>query len=227
MSEVSSEQSRKDFPLTLALPKGRLFDEVGEYFAARGIEFRFEKRKLVAHDTQGFLKIFLVKNSDLPTYVGHGIAGLGISGEDVLYESDFPFFRLHYFDFGATTMCLAGRKDYTPEEIERGLKIATKFPRFARDFFHSRGIPVELVKLNGSVELAPLLGLCPYIVDLVETGNTLRANNLEVFEELKRIGVYLIANPSYYKLHYRGINRFLSLIEREGTPSGDNNGQIG
>jgi ATP phosphoribosyltransferase len=209
------EKVRGDLPLTLALPKGRLFEEVGEYFAARGIEFRFEKRKLVAHDESGLLKIFLVKNSDLPTYVGHGIAGLGISGEDVLYESDFPFFRLHHFDFGATTMCLAGLAGYEAEDVERTLTIATKFPRFTRDFFHARGVPVELIKLNGSVELAPLLGLSPYIVDLVETGNTLRANKLEVFEELRRIGVYLIANPSYYKLHYRGINKLLELLDGE------------
>jgi ATP phosphoribosyltransferase len=227
MSDITSGIPGSDLPLTLALPKGRLFEEVGEYFSSRGIEFTFEKRKLVAHDRRGLLKIFLVKNSDLPTYVGHGIAGLGISGEDVLYESDFSFFRLHHFDFGSTTMCLAGLSGYEPEGVERTLKIATKFPRFARDFFHSRGVPVELIKLNGSVELAPLLGLTPYIVDLVETGNTLRANKLEVFEELKKIGVYLIANPSYYKLHYRGINRLCSLLEREAAiPEGEYDGTI-
>jgi ATP phosphoribosyltransferase len=169
------------------------------------------------------LKIFLVKNSDLPTYVGHGIAGLGISGEDVLYESDFPFFRLHHFDFGSTTMCLAGMKGYAPDNVERSLKIATKFPRFARDFFHARGVPVELIKLNGSVELAPLLGLSPYIVDLVETGSTLRANNLEVYEELKTIGVYLIANPAYYKLHFRGIDRLLAFLKSGQRQSREEN----
>ena len=200
-------------PLTLALPKGRLFEQVQEHFAERGLSFSFEKRKLVAHEESGLLDIFLVKNSDMPTYVNHGIAGLGISGEDVLYESGLPFFRLKRFDFGGTKMCLAARKGEGSTDFGRALTIATKFPRFTRDFFHQRNVPVQLIKLNGSVELAPILGLAPYIVDLVETGNTLTANSLEVVETLGEIGVYLIANPSYYKLRYRAVRELLGKLE--------------
>lgn len=200
-------------PLTLALPKGRLFEQIQEHFGRLGLEFSFEKRKLVAHEESGLLDIFLVKNSDLPTYVNHGIAGLGISGEDVIYESGLRFFRLHRFGFGGTKMCLAAHRDTDGEDLARNLTVATKFPRFARNYFHDLNISVQIIKLNGSVELAPILGLAPYIVDLVETGNTLEANNLEVVETLGEIGVYLIANPSYYKLRYKAIRKLVGILQ--------------
>ncbi len=198
--------------LTMALPKGRLMDNVKELFSSKGMDFSFDNRKLVAHDKSGTLKIFLVKNSDLPTYVNHGIAGLGICGSDVLYEAGYDFFKLKTFDFGGTSMCIAGPKGGRVDKSEKKLSIATKFTKFTRDYYHRRGIPVEIVKLNGSVELAPVLGLTRYIVDLVETGNTLKANNLEVYEKLKEIKVHLIVNPSYYKLNYREINDFVKRI---------------
>ncbi len=199
-------------PLTLALPKGRLFNEVQKRFSEKGMNFSFNDRKLVAYDDSGLLKIFLVKNSDLPTYVNHGIAGLGICGSDVLYETGYKFFILHTFDFGSTSMCIAGKKGLTMEKKGERLSIATKFTRFTRDYYHGKGIPVEIVKLNGSVELAPVLGLTRYIVDLVETGNTLRANNLEIYEKLKEINVHLVVNPSYYKLNYESVNDFVARI---------------
>jgi ATP phosphoribosyltransferase len=202
-----------DAPLTLALPKGRLLEQTQEYFAARGIHFDVESRKLVAYDREGMLKIILVKNSDLPVYVNHGIAGLGICGADVIYESGHSFFKLHELDYGATTMCLATRRDYDPQEDRGHMTVATKFTRYARDYFHRRGIPVEVIRLNGSVELAPVLGLAPYIVDLVETGSTLKANDLVVRKELERISVHLIANPAYYKFHYRRVNDFLKRLQ--------------
>jgi len=202
-------------PLTLALPKGRLFDQAREFFAERNLTFKFEKRKLIAHDETSLLKIFLVKNADLPTYVNHGIAGLGICGGDVLYEAGIRFFKLMKFEFGKTSMCLAARKGYERPDSIRSVNVATKFPRFARDYFYSKGVPIQLIKLNGSVELAPILGLAPYIVDLVETGSTLKAHNLEVIDTLVDIDVHLIANPSYYKLNYRRINRFLELLREK------------
>lgn len=210
-----------DTALSLAVPKGRLLDQVQEHFAERGVHFEFEKRKLVAHDTDGRLKIILVKNSDLPTYVHHGIAGLGICGEDVLYESGKPFFRLATLPFGSTRMCLATRKEFVPEEERGKMRVATKFTRFTRDFFHERGVPVELIRLNGSVELAPILGLAPYIVDLVETGGTLKANNLVVQEELSTIEVKLVANPAFYKYHYRQVREFVGRVTDAGSREAD------
>ncbi len=211
-------------PLTMALPKGRLFDQAQDFFSSRGFHFKFEKRKLIAHENTGLLKIFLVKNADLPVYVNHGIAGMGICGEDVLYEENLRFFKLRKFNFGKTSMCLAAEKGFGHPDSIRSVSVATKFPRFARDYFYSRGVPIQLIKLNGSVELAPILGLAPYIVDLVETGSTLKANNLEVVEKLRDIEVHLIANPSYYKLNYRRINRFIDALKNP-APGSDNNEQ--
>ena len=202
-------------PLSLALPKGRLMEDVSKFFEKKGLNFSFDNRKLVSYDKSGSLKIFLVKNSDLPTYVNHGIAGLGICGSDVLYESGYKFFNLMTFDFGGTAMCIAGEKGHKRTNDERKLSIATKFTKFTSDYFHKQGIPVEIIKLNGSVELAPVLGLTPYIVDLVETGNTLKANNLEVLEKLEDIKVHLVANPAYYKLHYKSIKKIVSILKDE------------
>ena len=202
-------------PLSLALPKGRLMEDVSEFFKTKGLNFSFDNRKLVSYDESGRLKIFLVKNSDLPTYVNHGIAGLGICGSDVLYESGYKFFNLMTFEFGGTSMCIAGMKGHKREDDERKLSVATKFTKFTSDYFHKQGIPVEIIKLNGSVELAPVLGLTPYIVDLVETGTTLKANNLEVLEKLEDIKVHLIVNPAYYKLHYKSIKKIVSLLKEK------------
>ena len=201
-----------DVPLTIALPKGRLLDQVLAHFASRGFNLSFENRKLIAFDEAKTVKAMLVKNSDLPTYVRHGISGLGICGSDVLYEAEGSFYRLLEFSFGRTNMCLAGTKRDRNVPFGRGLTIATKFPRFTRAYFNSRGIPVEVIKLNGSVELAPVLGLAPYIVDLVETGGTLKAHNLEVIDKLEEITVYLIANPAYYKLHYERIDTLVAAL---------------
>jgi len=202
-------------PLTLALPKGRLTEQVLELMESVGLKIEFEKRKLVAHDADGKVSILLVKNADLPVYVHHGIAGLGVCGEDVLYEHGFPFVKLHTFDFGSTAMCLAGRKGESVALKNGRMTVASKFTRFARDYFHERGIPVEVVKLNGSVELAPVLGLTPYIVDLVETGNTLKANDLEVLEKLSDIRVQLVANPAYFKLRFQEIRDFVDTLNTE------------
>jgi ATP phosphoribosyltransferase len=200
-------------PLTLAVPKGRLFDQVRELFAGKGLKFDVDGRKLTALDDSGTLKVILVKNADLPTYVHHGIAGLGVCGDDVVYESGHEFTHLLPLDFGGTSMALAARRDHVRDEAPGHLTIATKFTRFTRDYFHGLGIPVKIIRLDGSVELAPVLGLAPYIVDLVETGSTLRANGLEVLETLKTIGVNLFANTAYFKLRYQEIGRLVDILK--------------
>jgi ATP phosphoribosyltransferase len=204
----------KVMPLSIAFPKGRLFDRSRELFAAKGISIDFDERKLVARDEEGSIESFLVKNSDLPTYVKHGIAGIGVCGGDVLYESGTRFVNLGTLPFGSTRMCLAAKRGFSGS-ADRVMKVATKFTRFAKDYFHGRGIPIRIIKLNGSVELAPILGLAPYIVDLVETGTTLEANDLEVLEELETIRVHLIANPAYYKLNYERVNALADLVVKE------------
>lgn len=200
-------------PLTIALPKGRLFKQVQKHFATKGIEFDFEERKLTAVDNRGLLKIFLVKNHDLTTYVNHGIAGLGVCGDDVVYESGLKFNTLLPFDFGGSRLCLCGKQGYGEQHDINGLTIATSYTEFTKNFFHNEGTPVKIINLNGSVELAPILGLAPYIVDIVETGGTLKANNLEVIRTLDNIKVNLIANPSYYKTHYEKINELIEILK--------------
>ena len=199
----------EDF-VTIALPKGRLIDSIGNYLSRCGCNFSFAGRELVTTDSENRLKFLLVKNADLPIYVKHGIAGLGICGEDVIAETGYEFYKLFEFSFGSTRMCLACKKgDNLSPDRQIKLKVATKFPVFAERYFHSMGIPVEIIKLSGSIELAPILGLTHYIVDLVETGNTLKENNLEIVEVLSWIKVYLISNPAYYKLNYKRVDDFV------------------
>ncbi|MFP4329378.1 MAG: ATP phosphoribosyltransferase [Alkalispirochaetaceae bacterium] len=205
-------------PLKLALPKGRLFDQTVEFLKVRGMSFQFGKRELVATDREHNVQLMIVKNSDLPVYVHHGIAGLGVVGTDVIYESGHSFFELFTFPFGGTRICLAGKEEeLLPGAAREAVTVATKFTRFTRDFFHQRGVPVEIIKLNGSVELAPVLGLAPFIVDLVETGSTLKAHNLTVLQELAVTEVRLIANKPYYKYHFRRIEELLRQLKQQGS----------
>ncbi|SIQ89765.1 ATP phosphoribosyltransferase [Alkalispirochaeta americana] len=200
--------------ITIALPKGRLFDKTSKILARCGYHLTLGERQLVAEEPRGEIRAILVKNSDLPTYVHHGIAGLGVCGSDVIYESGHEFFELLSLPFGGTRICLAGKKDESPDSRNAAvLRVATKFTRFTRDAFHQRGIPVDVIRLDGSVELAPVLGLAPYIVDLVETGSTLVAHNLEVKETLGNTDVRLIANPAFYKYHFDRVNRFVSTLQ--------------
>jgi ATP phosphoribosyltransferase len=202
------------YPISMALPKGRLTEQMQKHLNARGIDISFDSRKLTAMDSKNELQVFLVKNSDLTTYVHHGIAGLGVCGDDTLIESGHELIKLHTFDFGGTRMCLAA-KEGTPPPKDEPVSIATKYVRYARQFFSARGQETRIIRLNGSVELAPILGLSPFIVDLVETGNTLRANKLTVLQELGKIQVHLVANPAYYKLRFRQIDCLVQKIRTE------------
>ena len=190
-------------PLSIAVPKGRLQAKVEALFRECNLAFEFKSRELIAVNEK--LSAILVKNTDLPTYVSHGIAGLGVCGDDLMYESGTQFLKLLTLPFGSTRMCIACKSDLGDGKtriLDAGrITVATKFTQFTRDFFHKRGVPVQIIRLNGSVELAPLLGLAPYIVDLVETGNTLQENDLVIIDEIGTIRVHLIANQANYKIH--------------------------
>jgi len=203
-------------PLSIAIPKGRLFDSVVEHLSARGMDISFGARKLTGVDSTGRLEVYKVKNHDLPAYVHHGIAGLGIVGDDTVTESGHSFIRVLTLPFGGTRLCIAAPKGSPkPEKTGGTVTVATSYVRMTRDWFHRRGIPVKIIRLGGSVELAPVLGLAPYIVDLVETGSTLVANGLEVVTDLADIKVRLIANPAYFKLRYREIAELADIMTRE------------
>ncbi|MBQ1998110.1 MAG: ATP phosphoribosyltransferase [Spirochaetota bacterium] len=207
--------------ITIAVPKGRLQEQIAEYLAGRGVTIKEESRKLDYYDEKNGYRFLFVKNSDVPVYVNYGVADLGFSGSDVVYEGDFEFLHLARLPFGGTRICVAGYEKDRPLFEQNGLersfikpiKIATKFTRFTNHYFEERGIPVQIIKLTGSVELAPILGLAHFIVDLVETGSTLRENNLAVIEEIGRTHVKLIANPSLYRQNYRKIDDFVSKLQ--------------
>ena len=202
--------------LSIALPKtDRLLAEILKSFAAIGHELTFGPRELLATDASGALQAILVRNHDLPIYVDHGIAGLGICGSDVVGEAEGRFLRLHRFDFRGGTFCLAAKRGTTLQQVlaDGGeLSIATSYPRFARRYFTRQGIPTQIIRLTGSVELAPVLGLAPCIVDIVSSGATLAAHGLEVIQEMEPTAIYLIANPAYYKLRFRAVDRLVSLL---------------
>lgn len=206
--------------ITIAIPKGRLQEQISEFVAQKGVTIKEESRKLDYYDLNNGYRFLFVKNSDVPVYVNYGVAHLGIAGSDVIYEGDFDFMRLGVLPFGTTRICVAGydakRSLYENAGLEgnfiKSLKIATKFTRFTKDYFVNKGIPVEIIKLTGSVELAPILELSDFIVDLVETGTTLKENNLTVIEEIGRTQVEVIANPSLYKLNFRRIDEFVKAL---------------
>lgn len=206
--------------LTIAIPKGRLQKKIGEYFSRVGITIEEISRRLDYIDEDNNIRFLFVKNSDVPVYVNYGVADIGISGSDVIYQSNFSFLRLGILPFGQTRICLAGyEKDRVKYDLYgddrmfvEELRIATKFTRFTKDIFIEKGIPVTIIKLTGSVELAPILGLADFIVDLVETGTTLKENNLSVIEDLGKTEVEVIANPGLYKLQYKKIDSLMEKI---------------
>jgi ATP phosphoribosyltransferase len=206
--------------ITIALPKGRLQKQVAEYFAEFDITIKEESRKLDYIDEKNKLRFLFVKNSDVPVYVNYGVAALGVSGSDTVYESGFEFLQLATLPFGSTRICLAGyEKDKdlyfkagVTGSFVREIRIATKFTRFTRNFFSAKEIPVQIIKLSGSIELAPILGLSDFIVDLVETGTTLKENNLSVIEEVGKTEVQIIANASLYKLNHKKIDEIINRI---------------
>ena len=209
MSHATPELSVRPFDgLTLAVPKGRLHEPVMTELARCGFDIGFGGRDLVTVDAASGLRLILVRNSDVPAYVGSGTADLGVCGSDLLAESIGRFFRLHQFAFGGARVCVAGPAESRELLASRpgSVRVATTLSTLTRRYFHDRGWAVEVIELGGSVELAPELGLAPLIVDIVETGGTLRAHSLEVLEEVCTTTVHLIANQASYKFWFRPMN---------------------
>ncbi|NPA16201.1 ATP phosphoribosyltransferase [Persephonella sp.] len=200
--------------LTVALPKGRLFEQTIQLFNSCGILDRVvspDSRKLIL-ETEDF-NFLLVRAKDVPTYVEYGVADIGVAGDDVLLESRADVYRPVDLGIGACTIMVAG----LPEDREKyfsnptSLRISTKYPTIARDFFGKKGIKVQIIELYGSIELAPLVGLSDFIVDIVETGRTLRENGLVVIEEIRPSTAKLIVNRASYKTKN---SRIMDIIEK-------------
>ncbi len=200
--------------LTIALTKGSLLSSSLELLKKAGIRFpELEKgsRKLIFESEDKRYKAILTRATDNPTYVEHGAADIGISGKDVIIEEAKQVFELLDLGIGKCKMVLAFPNEKIPYFQSRGLHsivIGTKYPRIAREFFRGKGVQVDIVKLYGSVELAPLVGLSDGIVDIVSTGRTLRENGLGIYEEILNISARLIGNVVSRRTKYKALRQF-------------------
>ncbi len=202
MVEQSENQSeaQKDEYINIALPKGRLGEKVYKMFAEAGYdcpEILEDNRKLLFENIEKKVRYFWVKPADTVIYVENGVADIGVAGKDILLENEAKIYELLDLKTGICKMAVAAPVNYE-DDPSRPLKIATKFPNIAREHYKAPGREIEIIKLNGSIEIAPLLGLSDVIVDIVETGRTLKENNLAVKESFLDISARLIANQSAY-----------------------------
>ena len=187
--------------LNIALPKGRLGDKVYRLFSQIGYDCREleeENRKLVFENTERDLRYLLVKPSDVAIYVEHGAADIGVVGRDVLLETQPDVYELLDLGFGKCRLAMAAKNGWT-DDVNLPLRVATKYPNVTAEYFAGRNRQIEIIKLNGSIELAPLLGLTDVIVDIVETGKTLEENDLSVVADVAYSSARLIANKSSYQ----------------------------
>ena len=201
--------------ISIALPKGRLGDKVYELFAKIGYDcpgFYEDSRKLVFENAGKKIKFLLVKPGDVAIYVERHAADAGIVGKDILLETNPDVYELMDLDIGKCRMAVAAPAGYV-EDMDRPLRVASKFVNVAKEHYSGQNREIDLIKLTGSVELAPLLGLSDVIVDLVESGSTLRENNLVVLEEFRQISARFIANKSSFKFKNEIINDILGKLE--------------
>ena len=203
--------------LTIAIPKGRLGTQTIEMFKKANIGSTIDEstRKLVFEDKEKNIKFMLLKNSDVITYVENGIADIGIVGKDMIMESQADIYQLYMMNIGKCKMSVAGIKGGKILKDDTIITIATKFEKTAKKYFDSKGQKIKIIKLNGSVELAPILGLSDVIVDLVETGNTLKANGLEIIEGMYDISGVIISNRVSYKFKRDKIKEIIEVIRKE------------
>lgn len=206
--------------LTIALPKGRLAELTLELLEKAGIKCKGSEeksRKLIIEDEESMLRFFLAKPSDVPVYVEYGAADLGVVGKDTLMEEARDLYEVLNLGFGACKMAVAGpvdlmgKLDKIPDK-----RVATKYPNIAREYFELvKKESIEVIKLNGSVELAPLVGLSEVIVDIVESGRTLKENNLVVLEEISDVSARLVVNKVSMKMKSERIRKLIENVGKE------------
>jgi ATP phosphoribosyltransferase len=201
---VSLDQAGRR-PLTIAIPKGRVSQVLAPLLERAGLgtkDLRADDRRLIRASDDGSVRFLLLKPDDVPTYVEYGVADLGVSGRDVLLERRYDLYQPLDLGIGRCRMCVAGRLGAT---VGARPRVATKFARIATEHFARKGVQAEVIYVGGSVELAPLVGLSDVIVDIVESGATLRDNDLHVLEEICEISSVLVANRALYKLRHHEI----------------------
>jgi ATP phosphoribosyltransferase len=205
--------------LTIALPKGRLFHESVTllekiHCSAEGLG---EGRRLVFEDTEQRTRFLILRPVDIPTYVEYGAADVGIVGKDVIDEADRDVYEPLDLRFGRCRLVVAQPGAVSQEQSLTDwsyIRVATKFPRITERYYNGKGVPVEIIRLSGSIELAPLVGLCERIVDVVETGRTLAENGLVVVGEVMRVSARLIVNRASQKTKYEQVTDLISRLKR-------------
>src|SRR3954465_6189323 len=199
--------------LTIAMPKGRIFEEAADLLRKAGFQLPPEfddSRKLIIDVEEENFRFILAKPMDVPTYVEHGVADLGIAGKDVMLEEERDVYEVLDLNISACHLAVAGLPNTKMNDIAP--KIATKYPNVASTYFREQGEQVEIIKLNGSIELAPIIGLADRIVDIVSTGRTLVENGLVEYERIKSVTSRLIVNPVSYRIKDTRINELVTRL---------------
>ena len=197
--------------LNIALPKGRLGEKVYSMFEKAGFEcpsIRDGSRKLIFENDELCIRYFWVKPSDSAIYVERGAADIGVAGKDILLEYSPDVYELLDLNIGKCRMAVAAKKDFR-DDTQKPLRVATKFTNITQNYYSSIGRDIDMIHLNGSIEIAPILDLSDVIVDIVETGTTLKENDLEVKETIFPISARLIANKSSYKFKNTKIQKLV------------------
>lgn len=203
--------------LNIALPKGRLGEKVYTMFEKAGFEcpsIKETNRKLIFENEELGIRYFWVKPSDVAIYVEHGAADIGVAGKDILLEYEPDIYELLDLGLGKCRMAVAGKSQFR-DPSQRTLRVATKFTNIAKKYYKSIGREIDIIHLNGSIELAPILGLSDVIVDIVETGTTLKENQLEVIETIVPISARLIANKASFKFKNEQIETILKSMAQQ------------
>lgn len=204
-----------DEPLRLALPKGRILDEAAALFARAGYDLspvKGDNRKLI--HACGELTVLVLRSSDVPTYVAHGAADLGVAGSDVLDEEGRDLYEPLDLRVGRCTMIVAEPVDARRERGAMHIRYATKYPKLTKDYLQRKGLTAEVIKLSGAIELGPLTGLCDRIVDITQTGETLRQNGLRVIDTVAPVSTRLVVNPAAMKLEGARVSALVERLER-------------
>ena len=203
--------------LNVALPKGRLGEKVYAMFEKAGFEcpsIKENNRKLIFENEECGVRYFWVKPSDVAIYVERGAADIGVCGKDILLEYSPDVYELYDLDIGKCRMAVAAKKDFV-DDTRSTLRVATKFTNIAKNYYDSLGRDIDIIHLNGSIEIAPILGLSDVIVDIVETGTTLKENDLEVVETIVPISARLIANKASFKFKSELVERIIRSMENK------------
>ena len=203
--------------INVALPKGRLGEKVYDMFEKSGYEcpsIKEVNRKLIFENEEAGVRYFWVKPSDVAIYVERGAADIGVAGKDILLEYSPDVYELLDMNLGKCRMAVAAKKDFR-DNTENTLRVATKFPNIAKDYYSKKGRDIDIIKLNGSIEIAPILGLSDVIVDIVETGKTLLENDLEPKETIVPISARLIANKSSFKFKMEQIENIKNSLKAQ------------